>query len=119
MEIIGLTVDRLHEALRARATSVREVCARTLERIEALNRQLGAFLTINRDEALRRAEELDGELARGDWRPLMGVPVAVKDNICTRGLRTTCASKILHNFVPPLQCDGGRAVAGSRSGHHR
>jgi len=102
MEIIGLTIDRLHEALRARATSVTEVCRRTLERIEALDPRLGAFLTVNRDEALRRAEELDRDLARGEpLRPLTGVPVAIKDNICTRGLRTTCASKILYNFIPP------------------
>ncbi|MCS6817558.1 MAG: Asp-tRNA(Asn)/Glu-tRNA(Gln) amidotransferase subunit GatA [Blastocatellia bacterium] len=102
MEIVGLTIDRLHEALRARTTSVTEVCRRTLERIEALDPQLGAFLTVNRDEALRRAEELDRDLARGEpLRPLTGVPVAIKDNICTRGLRTTCASKILYNFIPP------------------
>ncbi len=101
MDLIGLTVDRLHEALRAGATSVRDVCVRTFERIETLNERLGAFLTLNHDEALRRAEALDRDLARGEWRPLLGVPIAIKDNICTRGLRTTCASKILRNFVPP------------------
>jgi aspartyl-tRNA(Asn)/glutamyl-tRNA(Gln) amidotransferase subunit A len=101
MDLIGLTVDRLHEALRTGATSVRDVCVRTFERIEALNERLGAFLTLNEEEALRRAEALDRDLARGEWRPLLGVPVAIKDNICTRGLRTTCASQILHNFIPP------------------
>jgi aspartyl-tRNA(Asn)/glutamyl-tRNA(Gln) amidotransferase subunit A len=63
---------------------------------------LGAFLTVTEEEALRRGRELDAARRRGDAMGLLaGVPVAVKDNLCTRGIRTTCASKILQDFVPP------------------
>jgi aspartyl-tRNA(Asn)/glutamyl-tRNA(Gln) amidotransferase subunit A len=102
MEILGLTIDRLHSALKNGETSVEEVCKATLDRIELLNPQLNAFLTITRDSALARARELDSKLAGGaELSPLFGAPLAVKDNICTRGVRTTCGSRILGNFLPP------------------
>jgi aspartyl-tRNA(Asn)/glutamyl-tRNA(Gln) amidotransferase subunit A len=102
MEILGLTIDKFHAALAARETTVREVCWETLERIEALDQTIGAFLILDREAALERADELDRELQQGaPLKPLTGVPIAVKDVICTRGLRTTCASKVLHNYVPP------------------
>lgn len=101
MEIVGLTVERLHAALKAREVTVAEVCKATLERIERLNAQLNAFITVTRDNALARAQELDGRIANGEMGALMGVPVAVKDNICTMGVRTTCGSRILGNFLPP------------------
>ncbi len=78
------------------------VIAEALARIEARNGALNAFLTVARDEALARARELDARRARGETLgPLAGVPVAVKDAICTRGLRSTAASKILADYVPP------------------
>jgi aspartyl-tRNA(Asn)/glutamyl-tRNA(Gln) amidotransferase subunit A len=102
MDIVGLTIEKFHRALEAGDTTVREVCEKTFDRIDALNDTLGAFLTINRAPALERADQLDRERKDGaPLKPLTGVPLAIKDVICTRDLRTTCGSKILHNYVPP------------------
>ncbi len=102
MNIAGLTTDTLHAALAARETTIAETCAAVLDRIEAENPTLNAYITVTRDYAMARAEQLDAKLAAGEpLGPLTGVPVAVKDNQCVTGLRTTCASKILGNFVPP------------------
>jgi aspartyl-tRNA(Asn)/glutamyl-tRNA(Gln) amidotransferase subunit A len=102
MELVGLTINELHRALKAGETTVKEVCAKLFERIESLNDSLGAFLTLNRDEALQRAEKFDQDINQGKpFGPLTGIPVAVKDVICTQGVKTTCGSKILYNYVPP------------------
>lgn len=102
MNTIGLTVEALQKALAARETTATEVCTAVLDRIEALNPELNAFITITRDRALARAAQVDADLAAGKpFQPLTGVPIAVKDNQCLKGVRTTCASKILGNFQPP------------------
>ena len=73
-----------------------------LARIDAVDPQVRAFLTVTRDEALRRAAEADARFRAGTPRgPLDGVPIALKDVLCTRGIRSTCGSKILDRFVPP------------------
>jgi aspartyl-tRNA(Asn)/glutamyl-tRNA(Gln) amidotransferase subunit A len=64
---------------------------------------VAAYVTLTRDEALRMAEKADREIAAGRAKPLSGIPIAIKDNMCTKGILTTCASKILHNFVPPYE----------------
>jgi aspartyl-tRNA(Asn)/glutamyl-tRNA(Gln) amidotransferase subunit A len=97
----GPTLVEIREAIRRGAVSAVEVCRATLDRIEAANGQLNAFTTIARARALARAAALDRERAAWIERPLVGVPIAVKDNICTRGLRTTAASRMLERFVPP------------------
>lgn len=82
--------------------SAAEIADAFLARTAALDEQVGAYITVAEEEAKKRAAELDAGLAAGEAQgPLAGVPVAVKDNICTKGLRTTCASRILENFVPP------------------
>ena len=85
----------------AREISAVEVCRASLERIEALNPALNAFITVDAERALGRAADLDRRWTAATDLPLLGVPVAVKDNICTRGLRTTAGSRMLHNYVPP------------------
>jgi aspartyl-tRNA(Asn)/glutamyl-tRNA(Gln) amidotransferase subunit A len=80
---------------RARAA---DICARTLDAIDTRAAAFNAFITVASDHARRRAAEVDGGAHRGG--PLAGVPVAVKDNICTRGIRTTAASRVLANHVP-------------------
>ena len=67
----------------------------TLDNAERLNPQLNSFLSIERDHALARIEEVSKQSAP---RPLLGTPIAIKDNICTKGLRTSCGSHILHNY---------------------
>ena len=102
MESNRTTVGALHEAYRAGASTARDVVARHLERIDALNPRLNAFLTVTREAALDEAAESDARIARGEpLRPLEGVPVAIKDNMVITGVRTTCGSRILENYVPP------------------
>ena len=102
MEIVGLTIEKLHKALKNKEFTVTELCQTTFERIEKINPKLNAFLTLNQEKALAKAKHLDQELSESqELSPLFGVTIAVKDNICTEGLRTTCGSKILENFIPP------------------
>ncbi|MBL8150058.1 MAG: Asp-tRNA(Asn)/Glu-tRNA(Gln) amidotransferase subunit GatA [Blastocatellia bacterium] len=102
MELVGLTVDKFHSALKSGETTVEAVCKATFDRIEKLNPDLNVYLTVTKDSALERARQLDQQLAAGaELSPLFGVPTAIKDNICTKDVRTTCASKILDTFKPP------------------
>ena len=96
------TIYDLRERLRQGDASAADVCRETLARIAELDPTLHAFLTVAEPEALERAAALDHD--RSKWRdlPLAGVPVAIKDNICTRGIRTTAASRMLESFVPPF-----------------
>jgi aspartyl-tRNA(Asn)/glutamyl-tRNA(Gln) amidotransferase subunit A len=87
-------------AVRSGQVTAREVAAAALQSIEALDAKLGAFLTVEPERILARADEIDRTIRERDY-PLAGVPVAVKDNICTRNLRTTCGSRILRNYLPP------------------
>ncbi len=98
-ELTDLDAGSLLERLRAREVSAVDVVRAFLRRIEAVDGELNAFVRIN-PEAERQAAELD-RMSGGDLdRPLAGLPVAVKDNICTAGLETTCGSRILGDFVP-------------------
>jgi aspartyl-tRNA(Asn)/glutamyl-tRNA(Gln) amidotransferase subunit A len=79
------------------------VTRHVLDRISQLNSEVNAFVTVREEEALEQAREADRRLAKRDVSsPLCGVPLAIKDNMNTRGIRTTCASRILENFVPPF-----------------
>jgi aspartyl-tRNA(Asn)/glutamyl-tRNA(Gln) amidotransferase subunit A len=93
---------QIAEAVTARQLSAEAVIAAALERAEAVQRELNAFITIDHDGALAKARALDAHLAAGQTvGPLAGVPVVIKDNICTHKLRTTAASKSLSHFIPP------------------
>ena len=94
------SASSIRRAVAARDISVLELCRKTLKRIDALNASLNAFITMDQDRVVARAKELD-ESARNAELPLLGVPVAVKDVICTRGIRTTAGSRLLENYVPP------------------
>jgi aspartyl-tRNA(Asn)/glutamyl-tRNA(Gln) amidotransferase subunit A len=96
------TIDGIKEALAAKKVSARELVAEFYARIEAKNPELNAFLTLSPDRARRQTDRIDALVAGGEpLPPLAGVPVAIKDVISTRGIRTTCGSKILQNYVPP------------------
>jgi aspartyl-tRNA(Asn)/glutamyl-tRNA(Gln) amidotransferase subunit A len=102
MNSANWTVASIRDALAAKKVSARELTADFLARVEKRNAELNAFLTLSPERAHAQAERMDALVARGEpLPPLAGVPVAVKDVISTRGLRTTCGSRILENYVPP------------------
>jgi aspartyl-tRNA(Asn)/glutamyl-tRNA(Gln) amidotransferase subunit A len=89
-------------ALQAKKLSARELAGEFYARIDRRNAELNAYLTLSPERAYAQADRVDAAIARGDdLPPLAGVPMAIKDVISTRGIRTTCASKILENYVPP------------------
>jgi len=100
-ELAFLPITRLAALLRAKKLSPVELVRAFVERIERLNPRLNAYLTVLGDAAAAEARQAEREIAQGRWRgPLHGIPIALKDNIWTRGVRTTAASKILAEFVP-------------------
>src|SRR5436190_14139065 len=92
------TARDVRDAVSSGRASAVEIVQAALSRIDSNNASLNAFLTVAGDRALERARTVDRELRKA---PLAGVPVAIKDNICTRGIVTTAASRMLKNFVPP------------------
>ena len=102
MNMTELTVKQLAQALDRKEVSAREAAEAYLRAIEEKDAAVGAYLTVTRELALKQADLVDEKRARGEKLPaLAGVPCGIKDNICTKGTTTTCASKMLENFVPP------------------
>ena len=103
MELSGLGIHDLIKIRDKGEASSREIFDSVYKRIDAVEPKVAAYVTLTRDEALRMAEKADQEIAAGRSKPLSGIPIAIKDNMCTKGILTTCASKILHNFIPPYE----------------
>ena len=95
------TIHEYAELLKQRKLSSVELTKQYLARIEKADAQIGSYITVCHDDALAAADKADERIARGEATLLTGIPVGIKDNICTEGITTTCASKMLYNFVPP------------------
>ena len=101
MELFDLTLHELSDKLRQREVSSVEATKAMLDRIDATDGKVNAFITVTPEQALRDAETADKRIAAGKVELLTGIPVALKDIFLTEGIRTTCASRILENFIPP------------------
>lgn len=101
MKLHELTIHQAHTLLKQKEISSRELTAAVLDRIGALEDRVGAFITISDEWAMKQADRADRAISKGEMSSLTGIPLAMKDLICTKGIPTTCASRILENFVPP------------------
>src|SRR5512143_1497075 len=101
MDLFSLTMHEISDLLEKKETTSRAVTESVLARIASVDERVKAYLTVTADAAMAQAEQADRERSSGKTSPVLGVPIAIKDNMCTEGVRTTCASKILGNFIPP------------------
>ncbi|VAX20945.1 Aspartyl-tRNA(Asn) amidotransferase subunit A @ Glutamyl-tRNA(Gln) amidotransferase subunit A [hydrothermal vent metagenome] len=100
-DLCHLTIRELLNKLKASEITSEEVTRAYLARIDEVDKKINSYVTVDADGALEQAREADKKRANGEDGALLGVPLALKDLIVTKGLRTTCSSKILENFVPP------------------
>ena len=105
-ELLGLSAVELSKAIRSGKTTATEAMEAVLEQIEKTEPAYNCYVTVDREGALQRAAEVQAKIEAGELTgPLAGVPVAIKDNMCTEGMLTTCSSKILGNFIPTFSAE--------------
>ena len=96
------TISELSNLIKKREISILELVDSILKRIDEVEGRINAYITVDESGSRKKAKELDSLLKKGGYlSPLMGIPIAIKDNICIKGIRTTCASRILYNFISP------------------
>ncbi len=101
MELYKQTAHQLHEMLLGKEITSRDIVDSVLKRIREVESRVHAYITPTPEQALEQAAAADTRIQKGEYGPLTGIPLAIKDVICTRGVRTTCGSNILNNFIPP------------------
>jgi aspartyl-tRNA(Asn)/glutamyl-tRNA(Gln) amidotransferase subunit A len=101
MELHQLTIHELQEKLKEGKTSAVKITESVFQRIDAVEERVHSYIRLMKKEALAAASQSDKEIKNGNIKPLTGIPIALKDIVCTKGIATTCGSHILHNFVPP------------------
>ena len=103
MRLYEKTASELSEMLNNKECSAEELCKDVLDRINETENKVGAYVSVSYESALENAEKIDTARQRGEkLHPLAGIPIGIKDNISTKGIRTTCSSKMLENYVPPF-----------------
>jgi aspartyl-tRNA(Asn)/glutamyl-tRNA(Gln) amidotransferase subunit A len=101
LSLYTLQVEQVIQGIKSREFSVEEYISQIFERIEKVEPKINAFVTLNKEEGLNRARRLDKKIREGEQSgPLAGVAFSIKDNICTKGMKTTCASKMLESYIP-------------------
>jgi aspartyl-tRNA(Asn)/glutamyl-tRNA(Gln) amidotransferase subunit A len=103
MELHTLSIGELRTLLDRREVTVKDVVDSVFRRIDAVEESVRAFVTLTRERALEMASEAQKRIDQNLSTPLLGIPLAIKDNMCTRGIRTTCSSSILSQFIPPYE----------------
>ena len=96
-----MKIRDMRKALDDRQVSAAELAKAYLDKIKQYDGKIQSYITVTEDIALKQAEKAQSVIDKGESKALTGIPVAVKDNICTEGVKTTCASKMLENFIPP------------------
>jgi aspartyl-tRNA(Asn)/glutamyl-tRNA(Gln) amidotransferase subunit A len=110
VDLHKLTIHEAYERLTRREISSVELTSAVFDRIEEVENRVSAYITLVRDRAMVEAEVADGLITRGKGRPLTGIPLAIKDLLCTEGMKTTCGSKVLRDFVPPYSSTAVRKL---------
>lgn len=95
------TIHEAHQLLKTRKISSVELTKTAFERIHRIEPDVKSLVTLTEEQALQQARRADQMIAEGKISPLTGIPAVIKDNMCTRGVKTTCSSKMLESFVPP------------------
>jgi aspartyl-tRNA(Asn)/glutamyl-tRNA(Gln) amidotransferase subunit A len=103
VELFRLNIAELRLLLEKREISSKDIVRSVSERIESVESRIKAYVTVTKEQALRMAKDADKAIADGIKKPLLGIPMAIKDNICTKGILTTCSSKMLGNYIPPYE----------------
>src|SRR5258708_14388178 len=110
MKLYELTISEASKGLQEKKFSSSELTSACLERIRAVEPKLHAFVTLTEEQALEQAQKADFLLGSGEVRPLLGIPISIKDNFCTSGIRTTASCNVLRNFVPPYESNVVRLI---------
>lgn len=114
LELFEKNAWELSEMLQNKKVSSEEITKSVFERIDNVENKVDAYVTLNEENAIARAKEIDEKISAGESiSPLAGIPIGIKDNISTKGLRTTCSSKMLENYVPPFNATAAQKIEDS------
>jgi aspartyl-tRNA(Asn)/glutamyl-tRNA(Gln) amidotransferase subunit A len=106
LKLYKFTISEIRDLLDRREVSVKDVVSSIYGRIDAVEEKVKAFITVTKDTAVKMADKAQGKIDLMETqsnKSILGIPLAIKDNMCTKGILTTCASKILYNFIPPYE----------------
>jgi len=103
LELFKLSIEELQSMIKAGKTGYSEITESVFSRIDAVEDKVRSYVTLNREEAISQAREADSNTGSDERNTLYAMPLAIKDNICTKGVKTTCSSLMLENFIPPYE----------------